>query len=135
MEEKEIDLVQALGASQAASPQILSLYIPSVDKEGNSTFDQKVWIRKAGEMLSDLGGGVTVNPPSRGGWKSPSGEIIWEDIVILYSFIDAESFLQNLPILRKFLHQLGRETNQGEVACQFDGMFYKITEYDDGEKR
>jgi hypothetical protein len=133
MEEKDIDLVEALGASQAASPQILSLYIPSVSKSGESTFDQNIWIQKAGELLTLLGGGVTVNPPARGGWKSPSGEIIWEDIVILYSFIDSESFIRNLPILRKFLHEMGRETNQGEVACQFDGMFYKITEYDEGK--
>jgi len=32
--------------------------------------------------------------------------------------------------LRAFLHRLGRETNQGEVALEFDGRFYRITAYD-----
>jgi hypothetical protein len=64
MDEQDIDLVEALGASQAASPQILSLYIPSVDKSGESTFDQNIWIQKAGELLSVLGGGGDRQPSS-----------------------------------------------------------------------
>jgi len=29
------------------------------------------------------------------------------------------------------LHRLGRETQQGEVAVEFDGRFYRITSFDD----
>jgi len=42
----------------------------------------------------------------------------------------AISFLQNLPRLREFLHRMGRETNQGEVAFEFAGRFYRIRMFD-----
>ncbi|EMY71527.1 hypothetical protein [Leptospira vanthielii] len=132
MDEIELDLVSELGASSEGSPQILTLYIPSVDRYGKNSFDQEMWVKEAGVLLSAIGGGVTINPPSKGGWKSPTGEIIWEDTIILYSYVDGESLAKNIKNLKKFLHRLGREANQGEVACQFDGVFYKITEYDQG---
>jgi hypothetical protein len=49
---------------------------------------------------------------------SPSGDV------------KPDLFVQHLPELRRFLHRLGRETNQGEVALEFDGDFYRINEYD-----
>ncbi|MBE7413293.1 MAG: hypothetical protein HS129_14740 [Leptospiraceae bacterium] len=130
MEEIEIDLVGELGASEAGSPQILTLYIPSVDKYGADIANQDKWVEEAGILLSNIGGGVTINPPSRGGWKSNTGEIIWDNTIILYSYIKAEDLIQNITNLKKFLLRLERETNQGEVACQFDGVFYKIIDYD-----
>jgi hypothetical protein len=50
--------------------------------------------------------------------------------VVIYSHVRPESFLQNLPRLREFLHRMGRETNQGEVAFEFDGRFYRIRTFD-----
>jgi hypothetical protein len=35
-----------------------------------------------------------------------------------------------LPRLREFLHRMGRETNQGEIAFEFDGRFYRIRTFD-----
>ena len=52
---------------------------------------------------------------------------------IVYSYIN-EGFSQHLPELRAFVHDLGRETNQGEVAFEFDGIFYRISEYDRSRK-
>jgi hypothetical protein len=48
----------------------------------------------------------------------------------LYSFIRPAKFIPNLPRIREFLHRMGRETNQGEVAFEFDGRFYQIREFD-----
>jgi hypothetical protein len=36
-----------------------------------------------------------------------------------------------LPELRSFLHRMGRETRQGEVAFEFDGRFYRIRGFDE----
>jgi hypothetical protein len=35
-----------------------------------------------------------------------------------------------LPRLRELLHRTGRETNQGEIAFEFDGRFYRIRKFD-----
>ncbi|MBY0455828.1 MAG: hypothetical protein K2V38_00670 [Gemmataceae bacterium] len=61
---------------------------------------------------------------------SDTGELVWEHPVVVYSFIRAEPFQANLPRVREFLHRMGRETNQGEVAFEFEGRFYLIREYD-----
>jgi hypothetical protein len=35
--------------------------------------------------------------------------------------------------LRAFLHRLGRETRQGEIAFEFDGQFFRITTFDESQ--
>ena len=47
-----------------------------------------------------------------------------------YSFIRPADFFANLPAIREFLHRMGRETNQGEVAFEFENRFYLISNYD-----
>ena len=39
----------------------------------------------------------------------------------------------NLFKLRRFLHSLGREAQQGEVGIVVDGSYYGITAFDDGD--
>jgi len=70
-------------------------------------------------------------PPADGTWLNPeSKEIIWEKTTIMYTYVDPDSFEENVGLLRKFLHRFGRETNQGEVVFEFDGKFYRIRKYD-----
>jgi hypothetical protein len=81
-------------------------------------------------LLSEMNGGATALPPVEGAWRNDEAVILWENPVVVYSFIRSESFLQYLPRLREFLHRMGRETNQGEIACEFDGRFYRIRTFD-----
>jgi hypothetical protein len=41
-----------------------------------------------------------------------------------------EEFVNCLEELRAYLHDLGRETKQGEVAFAFDDVFYRIPKFD-----
>jgi len=130
-DETTLDLGSALGASEAASTQILTLYIPNKDRDGNEFGAQRKWVLEAARLLAELGGGVTVMPPCEGGWwNETSGQIVWEAPVIVYTYIKPEPFVRGMPRLRAFLHRLGRETLQGEVAVEFDGLFYRITSFD-----
>lgn len=52
-------------------------------------------------------------PPVEGAWLNDENEIIWENPVVVYSFIRTTQFLANLPRIREFLHRLGRDTDQG----------------------
>jgi hypothetical protein len=58
------------------------------------------------------------------------GTVVREDPIVVYSYIRPEAFVRQLPRLRKFLHRLGRETNQGEIAVEFGGQFYRIRQFD-----
>ena len=85
----------------------------------------------AATLLARIGGGVTIMPPAEGGWFDEDNDrIIWERPVVVYTYIKPEPFLARLPELRMFLHRLGRDTNQGEIAVEFDGAFYRITTFD-----
>lgn len=127
----EADLAEALGASEAVSEQVLTLYIPNKDREDRELGNQRQWVLDAADLLARIGGGVTIMPPAEGGWfDEDSDRIIWERPVVVYTYIKPEPFLKRLPELRVFLHRLGRDTNQGEVAVEFDGTFYRITTFD-----
>ncbi len=127
-----VNVGNALGAAEDASIERLTLYIPSQDRDGQS-FDPLPWITEAMRLLSSIGGGATAMPPADGAWLNQlTGSLIIEKVVLVYTFIDPDRFEAQLTALRNFLHRLGRETNQGEVVCEFEGQLFKIREYDSG---
>jgi hypothetical protein len=69
-------------------------------------------------------------PPVEGVWIDDEGEFVWDNPVVVYTYIRPGEFAARLRQLREFLHRMGRETNQGEVACEFNGRFYRIRQFD-----
>lgn len=128
-----VDLVAELGADGGTSVQCFSIYLPDKDQQGNEIGNQRKWVLAALDLLGQINGGATAMPPCEGVWLSDKGELIREHPVVVYSYVVPNVFLANLPRLRQFLHRMGRETNQGEVAFEFDGQFYRIRQYDDLE--
>lgn len=127
----EVILAKLLGASEEPSVQVLTLYIPNKDKEGNQIRSLTRWIKEARKVLTVLGRGSTSMPPADGTWFNPeTKETIWEKTTIMYAYVDPDSFEENVGLLREFLHRFGKETNQGEVVFEFDGKFYRIRKYD-----
>ncbi len=82
------------------------------------------------ELLSAIGRGATAFPPVDGTWRKPDGSDLWEQTRIIYSYVHPDKTTANLQRLREFLHRFGRETDQGEIAFEFDGMFWPIDKYD-----
>jgi hypothetical protein len=125
----ELNLADALGAEDSSS-QCFSIYVPNKDCKGKEIGNQRQWVLEALRLLSEINRGATAMPPVEGGWLSDENEIVWENPVVVYSFIRPDEFVVNLPRIREFLHRMGRETNQGEVAFEFDGRFYRIRKFD-----
>jgi hypothetical protein len=129
--EEEFDLAQALGAQESYSTTKLTLYIPDKDRDGAEFGTQRRYILEAAQLLARIGGGVSIMPAIEGGWLNPeTNQIVWERPVVVYTFVRPAEFVTLLPELRSFLHRLGRETRQGEIAAEFDGTFYRIVQYD-----
>jgi hypothetical protein len=126
----EIDLAAALGAQANYATQCFTIYIPNKDKSGAEIGNQRRWILEALSLLTELNGGATAMLPTEGVWQNDQGELIWEHPVVVYSFIRPEHFFANLPRVREFLHRMGRETNQGEVAVEYQKQFFLIREFD-----
>jgi hypothetical protein len=128
--EVPVNLANALGADAGVAVQCFTVYIPNKDKNDQEIGTQRRWVLDAIRLLSEINGGATAIPVE-GGWLNDEGAIILEHPVVVYSFVSRPvEFLQQLPRLRAFLHRLGRETNQGEVAFEFDDRFYRIRQFD-----
>ena len=128
-DEMPLDMAQALGAEDSSS-QCFSVYVPNKDREGNEIGNQRKWVLEAIRLLCEINGGATAMPPVEGGWLSDENEVVWENPVVVYSFVVPDEFVANLPRVREFLHRLGRDTNQGEIAVEYDSRFYRIRTFD-----
>jgi hypothetical protein len=137
----QVEIAAALGAEEEfVSTKVLTLYIPNKTQANEEFGTQRQWVLEAGELLARMGGGFTIMPPVEGGWVNNSPEdggerrVLWENPVLIYAYVHPKEFAKSLPALREFVHRLGRETNQGEVAVEYDGRFYRIRDFDAGEE-
>lgn len=123
-------LARALGTLDEGPRERVSLYLPSRDAQGQPV-DTTPWIAEAEALLTRIAGGATVLPPSSGAWRPHPGEaLVREQVVQAYAFATAQAISDALPLLRAFLHRLGRETGQGEVACEIGGLLFRIRDFD-----
>lgn len=130
-QELEFDLGAEMGAQAEPSAQCLTIYLPDRDREGKEIGNQRQWMLDAADLLALLGGGFTAQGSLEGGWYDQKIKaIVWDRPVMIYCYIKPELLRPMAKELRRFLHRLGRETKQGEVAFEFDGVFYRITQFD-----
>jgi hypothetical protein len=124
----EVDIVAALGGEGNHGSRY-SVYVPSKDRSGHD-IDQPTWIEEAVDLFADIGQGCTVMPAVTGIWQPERATRVVEQPVVVYVYILPELFLENLARIRRFLHRMGRLTNQGSVAAEFDGQFFTIERFD-----
>jgi hypothetical protein len=128
-----LSLGLALGAEPGVSVQCFTAYIPNKDRNSQEIGTRRLWELELIRLLKEILGGATAFPVE-GGWLSPEKNIILENPVVVYSYIaDPAHFFDQLPRIREFLHRLGRETNQGEIAFEFADHFFRITQFDPQE--
>jgi len=140
----ELDLGTILGVTEGSSVQQLTLYIPDKDTNGKTIENLQRWIKKAQNVLTIIGRGSTTMPPTDGTWllnknidsveELKDKDILREKTILIYTYIDPDRFEKNLKSLRVFLHEFGRETNQGEVLFEFYGKLYRIEKYDSKQR-
>lgn len=121
----EVDIVAALGGAPDYGPRF-EIYIPNKDRDGGP-IEQSGWVREALDLLAKLCGGATAMPPVTGVWRNPeSGELIFEEPVVVYAYVKPKAFIEGLQDLRRFIKRLANETNQGEIAVGYDGQFFTV---------
>lgn len=134
----EFDLGEALGAEARKSDQRIVIYLPDRDCNSQIVDNIDAWVEAGMDLLTEINGGVTRLPWADGQWTD--GTItIKERTAVIYSYVrDAVHFGSNFKIIKEFLHEFGRETNQGEVFVEYigegdDGYIsraYGLTAYD-----
>ncbi|HEV2369640.1 MAG TPA: hypothetical protein VGR90_07170 [Acidimicrobiales bacterium] len=96
--------------------------------------DQGRWRDEALSVFGKLFRGGTAFPPGRGVWRDDEqgGALVFDDTVMLTSYVEPALLDDQVVIdrLRTFLHRLGREARQGEVAIVVDDDPISISEFD-----
>jgi hypothetical protein len=124
----EIDIVAAFGGTNEYG-QRFAIYIPNRDRDG-APVDQATWIEGALRLLTDIAGGATAMPPVTGAWRNPQTEqLVIEEPVVVYAYVRPAQFVARLPDLSAFVRRMGRETNQGAIALEFDGNFFTVEDF------
>jgi hypothetical protein len=122
---KDINIAEVFGASSARE-QRFAVYIPNKDKDGN-TVEQGKWIEETLRLLSEICGGATAMPPIRGAWlNEKSGALVVEEPVLVYTFIEPDEFAKRMNEVVSLVHEIGKETRQGQMAIEFNQTFYLI---------
>ena len=123
---------KALGSGRAAGTRLLLLFVPSVDRNGKAIPHER-WVDEALTVLATLFRGATAYPRGRGKWRDDErgGKLVTDEPTMVVSYAEPQAMTPaNMLKLRKFLHRLGRMTNQGEVGIVIDGKYRGITRYD-----
>lgn len=124
-----MNVADMLGASEEATYDKVTLYIPTRDRDGNPV-EFESWVERAMRLLSEIGGGATRLPPAQGAWLRDDGHLIEESVHMVYSYVDGDAFIAAGAKVRSFLHEMGRSLEQGEVVVELNDRLYKIRSYD-----
>ena len=128
-------LHESLGAGPPAGVEAVTLFIPSVDRDGGA-IEQSYWVEAALETFGRLFRGATAFPPGRGVWRDDDngGELVYDDTQMVTSWV-ARDILTDPAVLndlKNFLWKMGRQANQGEIGIVIDGTYFGIVEYEEG---
>jgi hypothetical protein len=86
-------------------------------------------------MAKLFGGATSVD--GFGAWRDDeaAGSVILENVSVVISFMATSQWNREAILeLRKHLHRMGRETQQGEVGLIVQGRYFPIREFDNEEE-
>src|ERR1700720_2123318 len=109
---------------------LVVLFIPSVERDGNSTIDQLFWVDAALEMFGRVFGGATAFPKAKGIWRDDErgGTLVKDEPVVVHCYtkpVDIED-PQKLAHLGSFCRTMGREARQGEIGLIVGDVYFAV---------
>jgi hypothetical protein len=130
-----IDRMSAL-LENGRKRSLLILFIPSVERDGQTAIPQDRWVDAALTILGRIFGGATAYPRARGVWRDDDrgGALVLDEPVVVHCYVDPTEVQDDdkLAELREFCCQMGRETNQGEIGVVVDNEYFAIRNFDGG---
>jgi hypothetical protein len=116
-----------LGATEPVGTLPIVIFGPSQDREGHA-IDHDRWVTRALETLGPLFRGATAYPRARGVWRDDArGALRHEEPTIVTCYADPAAMTASARgQLRRFLHELRRETRQGEVGIVIGDKYYRV---------
>ena len=99
---------------------LVVLFVPSVQRDGNTAIDQEYWVDAALETFGQLFGGATAFPRAKGVWRDDEmgGVLVKDQPVVIHCYTTPADITDpdRLNRLGSFCRRMGREAHQGEVG-------------------
>jgi hypothetical protein len=107
----------------------ITLYIPSVERDGNMPVDQQRWANRALAFFGRVFGGGTALPAAQGVWRdNDNGKaLIFETVVMVQCHADPAEILKQSAALDAFCRWMGRMTKQGEVGVLIGDDWHTVS--------
>jgi hypothetical protein len=127
---------------RGASQQLLSdgrkrvlvvLFVPSVERDGETLVDQQRWVSESLEMFGRVFGGATAYPKAQGIWRDDErgGTLVLDEPVVVHCYTtpaDIEDTAK-LAELGGFCRRMGREARQGEIGLVVGDEYFAIQDF------
>jgi hypothetical protein len=102
----------------------VKVYVPSTRNIGES-FESSEWIDKTMTLLSKEFGGATASK-ALGAWISAKGDLIKENVTVVFSYAKQEDLEKSIEIIYEFCLSMKLYLDQEAVALEVNGNIYLI---------
>src|SRR5208282_4151413 len=121
------------GLSGGRKRVLVVLFVPSVERDGETPIDQARWVDLSLEMFGRVFGGATAYPKAKGIWRDDGrgGALVKDEPVVVHCYTtpaDIEDE-RNLAELGSFCRKMGREARQGEVGLVIGDEYFAIRDF------
>jgi hypothetical protein len=112
---------------------LLVLFVPSVERDGETRVDQQVWVDAALKMLGGTFGGATAYPRAQGVWRDDerNGGLVRDEPIVVHCYTTPDEIEDegNLAQLGQFCRTMGREARQGEIGLVIGDEYFAIRDF------
>lgn len=98
----------------------VSIYVPSTMNVSNAC-DNTEYVRNTIKQLSLWFGGATASK-AIGGWVSQAGEVVVEDVTIVYSFCTSEQLQEHAHDIVALCQSIKQDMQQEAVTLEIKGQ-------------
>jgi hypothetical protein len=112
---------------------LVVLFVPSVERDGETSIDQDSWVDEALELFGRVFGGATAYPRAKGIWRDDDrdGKLVKDNPVVVHCYMEPQAIKDphKQAKLGAFCRRLGRDSNQGEVGLIVGDEYLAITDF------
>lgn len=98
----------------------VAIYVPST-MNVNESCDNSDQVRRVMIELSNMFGGAT-STPAAGGWVCQTGELVLENITIVYSYCKDSDLQANFDKIIAICESLKKDMNQEAITLEINGQ-------------
>ncbi len=106
--------------------KIVRIYVPGTVDSRLDAVTQEAYVELALDKFADMFGGATAMDSCRGAYKTTSGLLVKEPIVLVYSFTDEAGLDEHREEVEKFAQRIAVEMVQECVSVEIDGELHFI---------